>query len=191
MDAQMVFEHPFEQVLETLQLVQRIVTESVAPGRRRHWVVEHCRRHAVSERSIWESLACYRERGAAAVVSHRPGATIFGLQSHQVCEAILAELTWVPKEVLETFRRLSRFGREFSNRVRFLCDSMLEAFLRGDPFLEPYREDLWLDVLLDKLSQELQVLRELRNSREPINRVLTEYEDWLLRRIGKDEKEQW
>lgn len=184
-----VLEHRFEEVLETLQLLGRITTEAVSPQRRRSWMLEHCRRYAVKERSVWDSLALYRQAGPQAILSDSARQTIFALQRAHVCEAIIGGLPAAPQEVLGEFRRVLRFGGQFLDRMGFLCDWMLEMFLQEDPWVEPYESQLCIEILLDKLSEELEVLRRIATSGHSTDEFVREYEDWLLDRAVAGEKE--
>ncbi len=184
-----VLEHRFEEVLETLQLVGRITTEAVSPQRRRSWMLEHCRRYTVKERGLWDSLALYRQTGPQAILSDSARQTIFALQRAHVCEAIIGGLPAAPQEVLGEFRYLLRFGGQFLDHMGFLCDWMLEMFLQEDPWGEPYESQLCIEILLDKLSEELEVLRRIATSGHSTDEFVKEYEQWLLDRALAGEKE--
>jgi hypothetical protein len=184
-----VLEHRFEQVLETLQLVSRLATEEVSPQRRRSWVVQYCRRCAVKERSIWDSLALYRQAGPQAILSDPPRQTIFSLQRPHVREAILGAVPAAPQRVLDEFRYLLRFGEQFLDRMGFLCDRMLEMFLQEDPWVEPYEAQLCIEVFLGKLSEELEVLGRIATSGYSTDELVRHYEDWLLDRAVVGEKD--
>ena len=184
-----VLEHRFEEVLETLQLLGRITTEAVSQQRRRSWMLEHCRRYTVKERGLWDSLALYRQAGPQAILSDYAQQTIFALQRAHVCEAVIGTLPAEPQEVLGEFRCLLRFGGQFLDRMGFLCDWMLEMFLQEDPWVEPYESQLCIEILLDKLSEELEVLRRIATSGYSTDEFVKEYEDWLLDRAVAGEKE--
>ena len=189
MKSQMVLEHRFEQVLERLQLVGRLYSEAVSPQRRRSWVLEYCRRYAVKERGVWDSLALYRQAGPQAILSDPARQTIFSLQRPHVGEAIMGLLPAAPQEVLGEFRCLLRFGEQLLDRMGFLCHWMLEMFLQEDPWVEPYEAQLCIEILLGKLSEELEVLRRIATSGHSTDEFVREYEDWLLDRAMAGEKE--
>ena len=57
MDPILVSPHQVAQLEEHLLLMQRIVSESVAPARRRGWLLEQCRHRDDDERVLWRALA--------------------------------------------------------------------------------------------------------------------------------------
>ena len=94
-----------------------------------------------------------------------------------------------PQGALGEFRQLLRFGEEFLDRMGFLCDWMLELFLQEDPWVEPYESQLCIEILLGKLSEELEVLQRIATSGHSTDEFVKEYGDWLLDRAVAGEKE--
>jgi hypothetical protein len=143
----------------------------------------------VKERSVWDSLALYRQAGPQAILADPPRQTIFSLQRPHVREAILAAVPAAPRGVLDEFRHLLRFGEQFLDRMGFLCERMLEMFLQEDPWVEPYEAQLCIEVLLGKLSMELEVLGRIATSGYSTDEFVRQYEDWLLDRAVVGEKD--
>jgi hypothetical protein len=191
MDTQALTGYRFEQMVETLQLLQRLVGESAAPAQRRFWVQEHCRRHNVSERWLWHSLAVYQEGGTSAVLAEQPQGTVFGMKRDQLRETILARLSWAPKPALAEFCQLLRFSEEFVDRMRFLADWVLGRFLDEAEWVDPERAALCSDLLTEELRQDLEALRTITDSPLPFSEMLREYDEWLMRQSCAVQKGWW
>jgi len=182
MDALLVPAYRFEQVEQRLRLMHRILEQPLCPSRRREWLLEHCRGSGESERRLWRSVAAYRQAGAAALLeddSFRRG--IYHRQGVLAREQILSRLTRAPRSVLPTFCELARIAELIGDRLQFLCDWILEFFLDPDPWLEPdcYDAVLAIEVLLEKLTQEVEQLGEIFASSGSLTEMLDDYRQWL------------
>ena len=119
--------------------------------------------------------------------------TAFGRQDAQVRERLLTLLLDTPPGLLEQFGLLAPLLQELADRLSFLCSWVLELFL--DPETPRHSEadhlEVALDVLLQKLAEEVERLREIcsRPAYLCLHEVLCDYRDHLLRRAVVGEHE--
>ena len=194
MDAILVSPHQVARLEEHLLLIRRLLREPASPVRRRGWLIEQCRRRGDDERDLWRALARYRQGGAAGLLTDtRRRHTAFGRQDAQVRERLLSLLLDTPPCLLEEFGLLAPLLQELADRLSFLCSWVLELFL--DPETPRHSEadhlEVALDVLLQKLAEEVEQLREIcsRPAGLCLHEVLCDYRDQLLRRAVVGEHE--
>ena len=194
MDALEVSRDRVAQLEELLLLINRILTEPTPPPRRRDWLLEYCRRRNADERELWRALAGYRSSDASALLAadHTRG-SIFARQAALVRETILSRLVDTPHCVLHGFSELSQLLQLIGDRLQFLCDWVLESFLTPEPWLplDSHHGELACEVLLHKLTEEVERLQELRQQwpRLSLAEFTSEYRDWLCRRAVAGERE--
>lgn len=195
MDALLVSPDRLALLEQQLLLIHRILTEPTPPPRRRDWLLEHCRRTGADERQLWRALAGYRSSDARALLAgdHTQG-SIFSRQAALVREHILSRLIDTPNCVLYEFSELSELLQLIGDRLQFLCDWVLELFLTPDPWLplDSGHREVACEVLLQKLAEEVERLRELYAERPPLSaaELTSEYRDWLCRRASVGEREE-
>ena len=194
MDAILVSPHQVARLEEHLLLLRRILQEPAPPPRRRGWLLEQCRRRGDDERDLWQALARYRQGGAAGLLTGTwRRQTAFGRQDAQVRERLLTLLLDTPPCLLEEFGLLGQLLQELADRLSFLCSWVLELFL--DPETPRHSEadhrEVALDVLLQKLAEEVERLREIctRPAYLCLHEVLCDYRDHLHRRVVVGEHE--
>ena len=194
MDALLVSPDRLAQLEQQLLLIHRILTEPTPPPRRRDWLLEYCRHSGADERALWRALAGYRSRDARALLAcdHTRG-SIFSRQTALVREHILSRLIDTPSCVLYEFSELSELLQLIGDRLLFLCDWVLELFLTPDPWLplDSHHLEVACEVLLQKLAEEVERLRELHAQRPRLSlaELTSEYRDWLCRRAVVSERE--
>ena len=194
MDALLISPDHLAQLEEHLLLMRRLLSDSAPPARRRGWLTELCRRRGDDERELWRALARYRQTGAAGLLTaDRPRPTRFGRSHELVREGVLTRLIDAPRCVLGEFGLLAQLLEEFGDRLAFLCSWLLEFFLDPKPRLESEADQLQvtLDVLLQKLAEEIERLREIceQGPYLSLHEILCDYRDWLCRRALVDECE--
>ena len=194
MDVLLISPDHLAQLEEHLLLMRRILSEAVPPARRRGWLTEQCRRRGDDERELWRALARYRQTGAAGLLTaDRPRPTRFGRSHELVREGVLTRLIDTPRCVLGEFGPLAQLLEELGDRLAFLCSWVLEFFLDPEPRLETEADHLQvtLEVLLQKLAEEIERLREIYEQGPclSLHDVLCDYRDWLCRRALVDECE--
>ena len=188
MDASTVLRPDFEQLLETLELVKRMIEEPVAPQRRQRWGQEHCRRHGMRECRLWGAFAQYRAGGPAAVLRQQPEDPGWARRSRAVHEAILTGLRSAPREVLGPFCQLLDFHHLLTVRLQLLCDQMLERLV--DPEEPPQGLEAAseaqgsLQRLVEILGQEVEVLHRIVYAGTPLSMMLRDYEHCTLPTVG-------
>ena len=194
MDAILVSPHQVARLEEHLFLLRRLLQEPAPPPRRRGWLLEQCRRRDDDERDLWQALARYRHTGAAGLLTGTwRRQTAFGRQDAQVRERLLTLLLDTPPGLLEQFGLLAPLLQELADRLSFLCSWVLELFL--DPETPRHSEadhlEVALDVLLQKLAEEVERLREIctRPAYLCLHEVLCDYPNHLLRRAVVGEHE--
>ena len=194
MDAILVSPHQVARLEEHLLLIRRLLQEPAPPPRRRGWLLEQCRRTGDDERDLWLALARYRQAGAAGLLTGTwRRQTAFGPQDAQVRERLWTLLLDTPPYLLEQFGLLAPLLQELADRLSFLCSWVLELFL--DPDTPRHSEadhlEVVLDVLLHKLAEEVERLREIctRPAGPCLHEVLCDYRDLLLRRAVGGEHE--
>ena len=182
MDAQLVPNDRYEELKQTLQVIYRLLQEPETSAQQRAWVLQHCRRTAQSEQQLWHALARYREEGPAAVLDDGAARTVFAPQMPLVREKLLRQLIATPRAVVGEFRQLLRFTQELTDRIRFLCDWMLALFVQQDPWLDAYEATQALEVLLHKLTEQLEVLDEIIHLDDPLPAIVLAAQEWLHKR---------
>ena len=194
MDAILVSPHQLAQLEEHLLLVRRILREPAPPLRQRGWLLEQCRRRGDDERELWRALARYRQTGAAGLLTANwRRQTTFGRQDALARERLLPLLLDTPPGMLDEFGLLAQLLQELGDRLAFLCSWLLEFFL--DPQTPRHSDadhlEAALDVLLQKLAEEVERLREICTQAPclSLHEVLCDYRDWLLRRAVVGEHE--
>ena len=194
MDAILVSPHQVAQLEEHLLLIRRILREAAPPPRRRGWLLEQCRRRGDDERVLWQALARYRQGGAAGLLTANwRRQTAFGRQDALLRERLLTLLLDTPLGMLDEFGLLAQLLQELADRLSFLCSWALEFLLEPET---PQHSDadhlqVALDVLLQKLAEEVERLREICEQGPclSLHEVLCDYRDQLLRRVVVGEHE--
>ena len=165
MDAILVSPHQVARLEEHLLLIRRILREAAPPPRRRGWLLEQCRRRGDDERDLWLALARYQQTGAAGLLTgtwRRPPA--FGRQDALVRERLLPLLLDSPPCMLEQFGLLAPLLQELADRLSFLCAQLgVEVVPRTRDAARHSEADhleVVLDVLLQKIAEEVERLRE-------------------------------
>ena len=119
--------------------------------------------------------------------------TAFGRQDAQVRERLLTLLLDTPPYLLEQFGLLAPLLQELADRLSFLCSWVLELFLEPETprHSEADHLEVVLDVLLQKLAEEVERLREIcsRPAGLCLHEALCDYRDHLLRRAVVGEHE--
>ena len=194
MDAILVSPHQVAQLEEHLLLIRRILQEPTPPPRRRGWLLEQCRRRGDDERDLWLALARYRHTGVAGLLAGSwRRQTAFGRQDALVRERLLTLLLDSPPRLLEQFELLAPLLRELADRLSFLCSWVLELFLDPDTpwHSEADHREVVLDVLLQKIAEEVERLREScsRPAGLCLHEALCDYRDHLRQRAVVGEHE--
>ena len=194
MDALLVSADHLAQLEEYLLLMRRLLGESVPPADRRGWLLEQCRRRGDDERELWRALARYRQTGAAGLLSaDRPRRTIFGRRDALARERVLTRLIDTPSCVLGEFGHVAQLLAEIGDRFAFLCSWVLAFFLDPQPRLELEADhrQVTVEVLLNKLAEEVERLREICEQGPCLSlpEVLCDYRDYLCRRGLVGERE--
>ena len=194
MDAILVSPHQVARLEEHLLLLRRILQEPAPPPRRRGWLLEQCRRRGDDERDLWQALARYRHTGVAGLLTGTwRRQTAFGPQDALVRERLLTLLLDTPPCLLQQFGLLAPLLQELADRLSFLCSWVLELFLEPETprHSETDHLEVVLDVLLHKLAEEVERLREIcsRPAGLCLHEVLCDYRDHLLRRAVVGEHE--
>ena len=194
MDAILVSPRQVTRLEEHLLLIRRILHEAAPPARRRGRLLEQCRRRGDDERDLWRALARYRQTGATGLLTgawHRPAA--FDRQDTQVRERLLTLLLDAPPCMLDEFGLLAQLLQELADRLSFLCSWALELFLDPDT---PRHSDVdhlevVLDVLLQKIAEEVERLREICSSPTglSLHEAWCDYRDHLRQRAVVGEHE--
>ena len=194
MDAILVSPHQVARLEEHLLLIRRILSQPAPPERRRGWLLEQCRRRGGDERDLWQALARYRQTGAAGLLAGTwRRSTAFGRQDALVRERLLTLLLDTPPCMLEEFGLLAPLLQELADRLSFLCSWVLELFL--DPDTPRHSEvdhlEVVLDVLLQKIAEEVERLREICSSPAglSLHEALCDYRDHLRQRAVVGEHE--
>lgn len=194
MDAILVSPRQVTRLEEHLLLIRRMLREPAPPARRRGWLLEQCRRRGDDERDLWQALARYRQTGAVGLLAGtwcRP--TAFGRQDALLRERLLTLLLDTPPCLLEEFGLLAPLAQELADRLSFLCSWVLELFL--DPDTPRHSEvdhlEVVLDVLLQKIAEEVERLREICSSPTGLglHEALCDYRDHLRQRAVVGEHE--
>ena len=106
---------------------------------------------------------------------------------------MLTRLIDAPCCVLGEFEQLAQFLEELGDRLGFLCSWVLEFFLAPQPRVETEADHLQvtLEVLLQKLAEEIERLREIcaQGPYLSLHEILCDYRDWLCQRALVDECE--
>ena len=185
MDAILVSPHQVARLEEHLLLIRRMLREPAPPPRRRR---------VDDERDLWQALARYRQGGVAGLLTgtwRRP--TAFGRQDAQVRERLLTLLLDTPPCLLEQFGLLAPLLHELADRLSFLCSWVLELFLDPDTprHSEADHREMVLDVLLQKIAEEVERLREScsRPAGLCLHEALCDYRDQLRQRAVVGEHE--
>ena len=194
MDAILVSPHQVAQLEEHLLLIRRVLREPAPAVRRRGWLLEQCRRRGDDERDLWLALARYRYTGAAGLLTGTwRRQTAFARQDAQVRERLLTLLLDTPPCLLEEFGLLGQLLHELADRLLFLCSWVLELFLDPDTprHSEADHREVVLDVLLQKIAEEVERLREIcsRPAGLCLHEARCDYRDHLLQRaiVGEHE----
>ena len=138
----------------------------------------------------WPATGKRVRRGCSE--QHAPG-TIFDRHGELTREAILSLLIDAPPCVLSEFQDLAQLLELVGDRLRFVCEWALELFLTPEPALDgdAHHPELAIEVLLRKLGEEVERLRELYDQwpRLSVAELRCEYRDWLCRRAMLGERE--
>ena len=171
-----------------------MLREAAPPPRRRGWLLEQCRRRGDDERDLWQALARCRQTGAAGLLAgtwRRP--TAFGRQDALLRERLLTLLLDTPPCMPEEFGLLAPLLQELADRLSFLCSRVLELFLEPEAprHSEADHLEVILDVLLQKIAEEIERLREICSSPAGLclHEALCDYRDHLRQRAAVGEHE--
>ena len=194
MDAILVSPHQVARLEEHLLLIRRMLREAAPPVRRRGWLLELCLRRGDDGRDLWLAPTRYRQTGAACLLTDTwRRQTAFGRQDALVRERLLTLLLDTPPCMLEEFRLLAALLQELADRLSFLCSWVLELFLEPETprHGEADHRKVVLDVLLQKIAEEVERLREIcsRPAGLCLHEALCDYRDHLRQRAVVGEHE--
>ena len=109
------------------QLLKSIDTSQGDRKNARKAIVEYCRTYGITERTFWYYLVRYVEQQALNL-DERPGAP-FHFSDEYLREQIPSLITQIPHHGRAQFKKLLCFTSTFLDRMNYLFDWLLKAFL--------------------------------------------------------------
>jgi hypothetical protein len=117
----------FKQRDACLQVLKSIDTSQADPENTRKEVVEYCRTYGIAERTFWYYLVRYVEQQTLNL-DERPNAP-FHVCDEYFREQIPPLIPQIPHRRLAQFKKLLCFTSSFLDRMNYLFDWLLNAFL--------------------------------------------------------------
>jgi len=92
-------------------------------------IVEYCRSYGIAERTFWYYLLCHAEQRTLSL-DEQPEAP-FHVCDEYLRQQIPSLIAQIPHRELAQFKKLLRFTSSFFDRMNYLFDWLLHAFLEN------------------------------------------------------------
>jgi len=119
----------FKQRDRCLQLLKRIDASQAERENTRKTIVEYCATYGIAERTFWYYLVCYEEQRTFSL-DEQPDAP-FHVCDENLRAQIPSLIPQIPHRRLAQFKKLLCFTSSFLDRMNYLFDWLLNAFLEN------------------------------------------------------------
>ena len=119
----------FKQHDSCFRLLKRINESQADQQTIRVEIVEYCRSYGIAERTFWHYLLCYAEQRTLSL-DEQPEAP-FRVCDEYLREQIPSLIPQIPRRELARFKKLLCFTSSSLDRINYLFDWLLHAFLQN------------------------------------------------------------